>query len=150
MNPQELAVVKSVLVASKAIDASASDADVLAAHAAALSGPSSTEYRAALASQGVQTGMSWMTIIGLVGGAVAIYFIWKHYQTEQVDARDYPEPEDTRHRIRSMGKALGALRMSSGRTQRCGARRMGAPPERYEFEPESRLEGYRRRKARSK
>lgn len=155
MTPQELAVVKSVLVASKAIDASASDAEVQAAHAAALSGPSATEYRATLASQGVQAGMSWMTIIGIVGGAVAIYFIWKHYQEEKVvDSRDYPEPQDTRHRIRNMGRALGALRMSTGRGRLAGCsgpKRMGrfGAREEYEFEPERRLEGYRR-KARRK
>lgn len=165
MNPQDLATVRSVLSATPwtriaadngaaVIKPDSPDELVLQTHGMLLASSYATEYRTALAAQGVQAGPNWMTIIGVVGGAVAIYFIWKHYQAEKVvDAYDYPEPQqDTRHRIRSMGKALGALRLGSGSSRfgRCGPRRMGAPPEKYEFEPESRLEGYRRRKARSK
>lgn len=162
MNPQEIAVIRSVLSVTPwtrvvadngaaVIKPDSPDELVLQTHGMLLASSYAAEYQAALASQGVQTGMSWMTIVGIVGGAVAIYFIWKHYQEEKVvDAYDYPEPQDTRHRVRSIGRALGALRMGSGRLGRCGPRRMGAPPEKYEFEPEIRLEGYRRRKARSK
>lgn len=155
MNAQELPIVKSVLVASKAIDATASDGDVAAAHAAMLSSPNATQYKAALEAQGVSTGPNWLTIIGLVGGGIALYFVWKHYQTEQVDAREYPDPSEQRHQIRGIGKALGALRLGNkgcASPQRMGRAKLGSFPYKrqssYEFEPEIRLEGYRRRKAR--
>lgn len=158
MNAQELPIIKSVLVSSKAIEATASDGDVAAAHAAMLSGPNATEYKAALEAQGVKTGPNWLTIIGFVGGAAAIYFIWKHYQTEKIDARDYPDPSEQRHQLRGISKALGALRLNGGSRSSCaspsrmGRAKLGSFPYKrqssYEFEPETRLEGYRRRKAR--
>jgi hypothetical protein len=147
MTAQELGVIRSVLTSSKVIDASASDGDVSAAHAAALSGPNATEYKATLAAQGVQVGASWLTIIGLVGGAIAVYFIWQHYQEDKlVDAHDYPEPRDTRMHLRGVRSALGTLAPRK-RVAGCGSKRMGrlGAAEKYEFEPETRLEGYRRR-----
>lgn len=169
MNPQELSVVRGVLASAKVVSAQAPDAEVLAAHAATLSGPSGADYKSSLAAQGVQVGPSWFTIIGCVGGAVAVYFIWKHYRQEQVDAFDYPDSDsrDTRLHLRGMRGALGTLapkRMGCAGPRR-GLGRFGGPPpgvrtpgggagtrtaEKYEFEPEIRLEGYRRRKARRK
>lgn len=152
MTAQELGVIRSVLVSSKAIDASASDGDVAAAHAAMLSGPTATEYKAALAAQGVViAGPNWLTIIGLAGGAVALYFIWKHYKKDKVSEFNRPDPFEQRHQLRGMGKALGSFtRMGSAKS--CGPQRMGRfgqQEKKYEFEPERRLEGYRRKARRS-
>jgi hypothetical protein len=149
LSAEELPVVRSILVANKVIDATASDGDVAAAHQAMLQSPSATEYKAQLEAGGVKTGSNWLTILGLVGGAVAIWLIWKNYQKpKQVSSHEYPEPEDVRPRIRSMGRALGAFRPGFGRhsLSRCGPRRMGQPPKKeYELETEPRLEGYRGR-----
>jgi hypothetical protein len=157
MTADELGVIRSVLVQNKVVAATASDGDVAAAHAAMLQGPQATEYKAALEAGGVKTGLNWLTIIGVAGGAVALYFIWRHYNhTEQIDAREYPDPQ---HQMRGIRGALGTLRMGGQRG--CGSRmgRLGASQSaprafpyrrqvKYEFEPEVRLEGYRRRKAR--
>lgn len=155
MTAQELQIIRSVLVANKVIDASASDGDVATAHAMTLQSPSATQYKAQLEAQGVAVGPNWLTVVGVVGGLVAIYFIWQHYQKpELVDAREYPEPYENRHRIRSMGKALGAFKFGSAGRSSCagprlsGSRKFGGASSKYEFEPEIRLEGYRRRKAR--
>jgi len=146
LTAQELPIVKSILVANKVIEATASDGDVAAAHAAMLSGPNATEYKAQLEAGGVSVGPSWSTILLVVGAAVAGYLIWKNYQSpKQVSSAEYPDPD----RLRGMGKALGALggRRSMGRLGSCRPRGMGQPPStKYEFEPESRLEGYRRRR----
>lgn len=154
MTAQELAIVRSVLVANKVVDATASDGDVSSAHQAMLKGPNATEYRAQLEAGGVKLGPNWLTILGFVGGAVALYFIWQHYKKpKQISAHDYPEPQPV-DRVRRMGKTLGSWRHSMTRSMGgCGPkrRRMGDLPRsdtKYEFEPEIRFEGYRRRKAR--
>lgn len=155
MTAQELGVIRSVLVSGKVIDATASDGDVAAAHAAQLAGPAATEYKAALAAQGVNVGPNWLTIIGLAGGAVALYFIWKHYQKEQVDEIIRPDPDEQRHQLRGMSRALGSFRRL-GQPKSCAGPRVGrmgrlgaGPSSKYEFEPETRLEGYRRKARRA-
>lgn len=94
---------------------------------------------------GLPGPIPWLPIIGVLGGLVAIYFIWSmNTSSKQVDAYEYPEP-DTKHQLRSMSKVMGRL----------GAPRAGCKPlsrmgshKKYEFEPEIRLEGLRRKRAR--
>lgn len=146
MTAEEAGRLKDILVNQKVISATASDGDVAQAHAAMLSGPGAAEYKAQLAAQGVSTGPNWLTIIGVVGGAVAVYFIWKHYQTDKVDSFERPDPLEQRHQLRGMGRALGSFRRMGASSQRCpGPRRMGRLGK-YEFEPETRLEGYRKKR----
>ncbi len=148
MTAEEFQSLKAVLVANKMVDANAPDQTVLDTHNAALAAPDSAVYKQMLAQAGVKVGPSWLHIIGLVGGAVAIYFIWRHYQNKPViDARDYPDPVSNRHQLRSMSRALGTLRGAPrlGNARGCASPRLGRPPKDYEFEPEIRLEGYRRK-----
>ncbi len=89
-------------------------------------------------------GLPWLPIIGVIGGLIAVYFIWQANSggAKQVDAYEYPEP-DTKHQLRSMSKVMGRL----GGARRLG--RFGATHKpKYEFEPEIRLEGIRRKRAR--
>lgn len=106
-------------------------------------------------------GTPWLTILGIGAGAIAAWYLWKEYsKKKQVASFEYPEPEvdDIRPRLRGMGKALGSFakygklgaNSSScrplGRGKRLG--RMGAA-DKYEFEPETRLEGFRGKRRRS-
>lgn len=145
MTPQELTVVRDTLVASKVIDANASEADILAAHQQVLAGPSAAQYKQTLQASGIATGPNWLMLLGLGAGAVALYFVWKHYQDEETHVIERPEPLG-QHQVRGITRALGALRMG-GSSAGCRPSRMGrfGSSERYEFEPERRLEGYRRR-----
>lgn len=153
MTADELGRLKDILVKNGVVAATASDGDVSAAHGALLSGPNSTEYRATLVAGGVPVEPNWLTIIGVLGGAVAIYFIWKHYKTDKIETMNRPDPEQQRHQLRGMSRALGSFtRMGSSRG--CANPRVGrmgrfGAAEKYEFEPERRLEGYGR-KARRK
>lgn len=99
----------------------------------------------------------WLTIIGVAAGAVALYLVWKNSQkTKKLDAMDYPDEDEDRTapRLHNMSKALGHFRGQSfkGRSFKgrsgCAPRMAGAHGKRkYEFEPEIRLEGYKKRKA---
>lgn len=84
----------------------------------------------------------WLLVLGIGGAAVAAFIAWKMYRRRRmVAAYEAPEDDDTRPRLRNMSKVLGSFR---GRPSGCRSRpRMGAPPEKYEFEPEVRLEGHR-------
>lgn len=154
LSATDLAALRDILVKNNVVPATASDGDVAAAHAALLSGPNATAYKASLEAGGVPPSAyaapatNWLTWLGLAGGAVALYFIWQNYQKpKQISAHDYPEP-DPRDRVRRMGQAL--------RHSLSGARRLGrlrdadAGGDKYEFEPETRLEGYRRIKRKGK
>ena len=98
-------------------------------------------------------GTNWFVILGLGAGAIAAYFLWQHYGRKAIAtfSRPDPAPRDLRPQLRGMHKALG------GFSSAFGGRRLGSGPkrrsmggaEKYEFEPEIRLEGMRR-KARSK
>lgn len=151
MTDVELGKLKDVLVSQGVVPATASDGDVAAAHAAMLQGPHAAQYKSALVAGGLPElvpGPNWLVLLGLAGGAVAVYFIWKHYQKEQVGTLSYPDPAYSRHQMRDMGKALGAFRMgNSGKCSTCGPRigRLGSH-KKYQFEPETRLEGIRKRK----
>ncbi len=90
-------------------------------------------------------GTPWLTILGLGAGAVAAWYLWKQYSKKKsVASFEYPEPDDNRRRLKGMGKALGSFKTSFGAPASCRqlgrGKRLG-----YEFEPESRLEGFRRR-----
>lgn len=99
-------------------------------------------------------GTPWLTILGLGAGAVAAYFLWKQYSKKRRIAsfvRPDNDASDTSDRVRMMGRSLGAFRAKApcrqlGRGKRLG--RMGAA-EKYEFEPEIRLEGINRGSRRS-
>lgn len=148
MTAEEFQSMKAVLVANKMVDANAPDQTVLDMHNAALAAPDSAVYKQALAQAGVKVGPNWLHIIGLVGGAAAIYFIWRHYQKRPlVDGREYPDPVANRHQLRSLRGALGALRGAPrlGSSRGCASPRLGRAPKEYEFEPEIRLEGFRRK-----
>ncbi len=104
--------------------------------------------------QAAGLGTNWFVILGLGAGAVALYFLWQHYYGRKsimtLDRAD-PEPKrDLRPQIRGMHKALGSFSaLAPSRRLGSGPRRFGAATDKYEFEPEIRLEGMRR-KARSK
>lgn len=90
--------------------------------------------------------LQWLTILGVLGGAVALYFVWQHYAggKRQVGEfnEDEPGDDDTSPRLHAMSKTLGAFRSFGAPKKKAGCRgRMG----KYEFEPERRLEGYRRK-----
>ncbi len=94
-------------------------------------------------------GTPWLTIIGLGAGAIAAWYFWKQYNKKKsIASFEYPEPDadDIRPRLRGMSKSLGALRSSFGAPSSCRqlgrGKRLGNA-EKYEFEPESRLEGLR-------
>ncbi len=147
------AQLKSILVANGLVAADATDEQVQAAAAAAQK--SNPDAFNALLAKG--TGPSMLTIIGIGAGLVAAWFLWKNYsKTKKVDAIDYPEPEDELGpRLHNMSKSLGAFRSSSFKGARrmsgCRNRSLGAhAPRKYEFEPEIRLEGYRKQKSRSR
>lgn len=98
--------------------------------------------------QATRVGTPWLTVLGVGAGAVALYYLWRYYsKTRQVASFERPELEDPAPRIRRMGRSLGALRgQPSCRQLGRGTRGLGTPPRmKYEFEPEIRLEGYRRR-----
>ena len=81
---------------------------------------------------------SWMTILGLGAGALAIYLVWSHYlKARRLGEVSYPDPVDTRHQLRGFSKSLGKFAGRSG----CRSRSLGGAE--YEFEPEVRLEGHR-------
>jgi hypothetical protein len=151
-------LLKQAFVNTGVVPATASDGDVAAAEVA-LKSSDPVKYNQILTAGGVPPqGMSMLTLIGLGAGAIALYFIWKNYSKKRVlDVSEYPEPEDNvRPRLHSMSQALGAFRGSTfkGRSPRrrsmgCSGRPRGMG-DKYEFEPEIRLEGYRRHKARSK
>lgn len=94
----------------------------------------------------LQQALPWLTIIGVVGGAVALYFVWNHYSgRRRVGEFNEDEPEDdTAPRLHAMSKSLGTFKSWGAPKKMAGCRggRMG----KYEFEPERRLEGYRRKK----
>jgi len=140
---QKAALLKSIMIAGGLVSPSATDAEVQQALAAAqLQDPAGTHQ--ALQAGGYPT-FPWLTVLGLAGGAVALYFVWQNYnKTRKIDGMEYPDvTEDNAPRLRGMSQTLGRFRGSSG------CRRLGAaPPEKYEFEPESRLEGYRGNKRR--
>lgn len=92
-------------------------------------------FKATLQANGVAGGPPWLTIIGLGAGAVAVYLLWQHYSGKKkvFDAMSYPDPKPIGPRLKMMGASLGSFRKFGD-------------PEKYEFEPELRLEGYRKRK----
>lgn len=126
--------------------------------------PDATDEQAAAAANSLQQtnpaalqqmagGMSWLTIIGLGAGAFAVYLVWSHYsKTKKLGEVEQPEP-DSRHQLRGFTKSLARFK---GRPAGCrplgrGGRGLGrarglGDTEKYEFEPEIRLEGLRRGK----
>jgi len=105
------------------------------------------DFRARLSAAGLG-GMSWLTILGLGAGAVALYFIWQHYQkSKRLSSHEYPDPPAMNgQQFRRMGKALNLRGLGAGTKSMGNCRRGFGDNEKYEFEPEVRLEGYRRRK----
>jgi hypothetical protein len=150
MTAQELEIVRAVLVENKLVEPTATVGEITSAHEAVLKSEQAPAYKAQLEAQGVRVGPNWLTILGLVGGGIALYLIWSNSQKpRQVSAHEYPEPEDVGPRIRRMGKAMGSLRGGSHfRGQRALGRHTGQGPSiKYEFEPELRLDGYRRKRS---
>lgn len=98
---------------------------------------------------GLPGAIPWLPIIGGIVGVIAIYFIWSQNRgATQVDAYEYPEQHDNKHRLMSMSKSL---RPMGGRSMK-GCKPLGrlgaAAHKKYEFEPEIRLEGLHRKRAR--
>ncbi len=95
-------------------------------------------------------GTPWLTIIGIGAGAVAAWYLWKSYsKKKRIASFEYPEPEDTvRPQLAGMRKSLSRLSSFKVGRSTCkpalgrSGKRLGAA-EKYEFEPESRLEGHR-------
>jgi hypothetical protein len=146
VTPQEKQLLlKQILVGNGVVGASASDAEVQQAYAALQQ--SDPQRLNAMLKAGGYPVIPWLTIIGLGAGLVAAYFIWKQYQKPTVvDAVEYP---DTTDQIRAMGRSLGRFqKFGRPALKGCRPRRLGAADEKYEFEPEIRLEGIRRKKAR--
>ncbi len=103
-------------------------------------------------------GVPWLTVLGIGAGAIAAWYVWKSYSKKtKVASFEYPDSEasDRRPQLRGLSKALGSFKVG-GKTSQCrpmgkGKRlgRLGAA-EKYEFEPEIRLEGLRGSRRRSK
>jgi hypothetical protein len=156
MDPTLVANLRAALSAIGVIQPNASDQTVMSAWATyQQQNPAAAQ---ALAQQVSPPSMSPLMILGLAGGAVALYLIWRHYQKpKQIDAYDYPESEDPKHNLRRMTKTMSHLRVgglgrssssSSSRMASCrprGMGRFGDKSDKYEFEPERRLEGYKRK-----
>ena len=97
-------------------------------------------------------GTPWMWILGI--GAVGIigYFAWQRYSKKRTIASfEYPDSaaEDLRPKLQGLGRALGRLGGASCRQRQLGRgpkrrKSLGAGPSKYEFEPETRLEGIQR------
>ena len=90
-------------------------------------------------------GMPWLTILGVGAGAVALYYLWKSYsKTRKIASFVTPDPEpQIGPRVRMMGKSLSAFRAAPPCRQLGRGKRLGGV-EKYEFEPETRLEGIQR------
>ncbi len=72
--------------------------------------------------------------------------MWKNYtKTKKLDVSEYPDPLENGPRLRMMSGALGHLGGSQKRM--AGCRGFGKHEKKYEFEPERRLEGFKKRKA---
>ncbi len=107
--------------------------------------------------QAAGIGIPWLTILGIGAGAVAAYYLWRHFKKKKALAVfESPEEPDVRPRVRQMGRSLGAFRKFGGSSCKPqlgrSGRRLGGT-EKYEFEPEVRLEGHHsggRRTRRSK
>lgn len=99
-------------------------------------------------------GTNWLTVLGLGAAAVAAYMLWQHYGKKAVATFSSPDPapsSDLRPQLRGMRRALGAFN-DYGKRSGCSNPRMGrfGTTEKYEFEPEGRLEGYRRKARRTR
>lgn len=135
MTPAQLALLKQNLIAAGLLPAGATDDQtVAAANSMQQSNPDTLE-------QMMRSGPSWLTIVSIGAGALAIYLVWSHYSTQKLGEIERPEP-DTRRQLRGFSKSLG--RFASGRSSgscRMGRKSLGSVD--YEFEPEIRLEGHR-------
>jgi len=171
-------LLKQAFVNTGVVPATASDGDVAAAEVALKSSDPVKYNQILAAGGVPPQGMSMLTLIGLGAGAIALYFIWKNYSGKKrvLDVSEYPEPDDdTRPRLHNMSQALGAFRGGSG-CKKLGSHSSCSPPcgpgklcvkvggrptcatkysssrsrgmGRYEFEPEIRLEGYRKSRSR--
>lgn len=97
------------------------------------------------------SSVSWLTIIGLAAGAFAIYYLWfRNKKAKALAVFEAPDPVDERPRLQGMSRALGSFK-SLGSTRKLGGCRpaLGSGGKKYQFEPESSLEGYRRKPRRS-
>jgi hypothetical protein len=95
----------------------------------------------------------WVWVLGLVAAAAGGYYLWKSQKKTQIANFEAPESVDTRPQLMGMRKSLS--RFASHRSSGCrgpkrralgggeGRARMGGA-EKYEFEPEIRLEGMNR------
>lgn len=153
--PQQIDQLRQALAAIGLIQTTATDDQVMAAFTTYQttnpSGAATILQQAGLSSTGL-FGIPWLVILGVGGGLVAMYVIWSMNSSKgkQVDAYEYPEP-DTKHQLRAMSKSMRPL-SGMGRA-RLGCKplgRLGAASthKKYEFEPEIRLEGLRRKRAR--
>lgn len=104
--------------------------------------------------QAAGVGTNWLTVLGLGAAAVAAYMLWQHYGKRAVATFSRPEPVDSdlRPQVRGMRRALNSFSNYRPRLSGCNNPRMGrfGATEKYEFEPESRLEGYRRKARRAR
>lgn len=159
MTPDQLANLRMALTAIGLVPTTATDADVQTAWAQyQTSNPSG----AATISQqiGLSQPFPWLVVLGIAGGALAVYLIWASSRRKKIDGFEYPDPavEDAGARLRGMSRALEPLHsMGSYRPRKKSCRkpamgRLGAGTtkhdDKYEFEPEARLDGYRKRRAR--
>lgn len=139
-------LLRQIFIQNGLVSAQATDAQVQQAFVSAQqANPAGLEQM--LKAGGYPVGLPWLTIIGVGAGALAVYFIWKNYSsTKKLNAMDYPEPEESSgDRIRMMGSSLAHLK--GGGKKLCGPKRLGGH-KKYEFEPETRLEGYRKKRSR--
>lgn len=152
MTPQQLAVLRANMISNGLIAATATDDQIVAA---ANSMQNSNPDQLA---QLMATGPSWLMVIGLGVGAVALYMGWQYFtKTKKLgEVYEEDEPVDHRPQLRGFSKSLSRFkgvnnsRSSSMAACRAKTRRMGRGrglgDADYEFEPEIRLEGMRRGK----
>ncbi len=146
-----LPLVRQIFVLNAVVPNTATDQQVQDAYNYFMS-TDPEKCKAMLAAGGYVDGPPWLTIIGIGAGAVALYFVWKNYKkTKKLDSYDYPDPDnDIRPRIKAMAHSMGRLGGAHKLGTGCGKRRSlnGFGDDKYEFEPEVRLEGFKRKKAR--
>ncbi len=90
-------------------------------------------------------GFPWMTVLGVGAGAIAAYYLWKSYsKPKKIASFEYPDSDasDIRPKLQGISRALGRFRSAPQKKSSCRPR-LGAA-DKYEFEPETRLEGIHR------
>lgn len=91
----------------------------------------------------------WLWVLGIGAVAIGGYYLWKSQKKTQVTSFESPDelPDTRRPQLMGMSKSLSRFASFKGRSSsscRGPKRRALGAAEKYEFEPELRLEGMKR------